>query len=176
MNSPEDMKRLAEENGGSFASREYKGSQVKHRWRCSLYPSHPEFEMLPNQVQQGQWCPKCSGNTKPTLDELSQLARSRHPLAKCITTDYKNSSAPLEWSCGVEWHPPFVRSYRSVKFDGGWCGSCQQERLRPKKYDREMLNRFASGLGGARGGDLLHLTFEVPIFRSGIQYPLSGQS
>ena len=145
----EDMQHLAKEHEGGFASKEYMGSQVKHRWRCNQYPSHPEFEMIPNAVQQGQWCPKCSGNTKPTLTEINELARNRHPLARCMSTDYKNSSTPLEWQCGVEGHPPFVRPYRSVRYDGGWCKLCRQEKPRPKKYDREMLIRFASGVGGA---------------------------
>lgn len=149
----EDMKRFAEENGGSCVSEEYKGSQVKHRWRCSRYPSHPEFEMIPNAVQQGQWCPKCRKSAKPTLNEINELARSRHPLARCISTDYKNGSAPLEWRCGVEGHPPFMRSYRSVKYDCGWCKLCRKEKPRPWKYDREMLIRFASSVGGALVGE-----------------------
>lgn len=147
MHSPEAMQRLAAERGGACASEDYSGSRVKLRWRCSQYPSHPEFEMIPNAVQQGQWCPTCSGNSKPTLAELNELARSRNPLARCISTDYKNTSSLLEWQCGVQGHPPFMRAYKSVKFDGGWCESCRRERPHPKKYNREILVRFASCIG-----------------------------
>ena len=149
MSSPEEMQRLAEEHGGSFASSEYLGSQVKHRWKCSQYPRHPEFAMIPNAVQQGQWCPECSGNAAPTFEVLSDLARGKHPSARCLSTDYKNSSTPLQWQCGVDGHPPFSLSYRSVKHDGSWCELCRRERPRPKKYDRDMLARFAASIGGA---------------------------
>lgn len=145
----EDMQRLAEDHGGTFTSTEYLGGRVKHRWRCLEYPAHPEFGMIPNAVQQGQWCPKCGGHAKPTLYEINELARSKHPSAQCLSMGYKNSSTPIEWQCGVEGHPPFARAYKSVKFDGAWCKMCRQEKPRPKKYDREMLVRFANGLGGA---------------------------
>ncbi len=149
MHSLEDMQRLADEFRGVFASEEYMGSQVKHRWRCTQYPSHPEFEMIPNAVQQGQWCPTCGGNSKPTLTEINELARSKHPLARCMSTEYQNSSTALDWLCGVEGHLPFTQTYKSVKYDGGWCDQCQQAKPRLTKYNRELLARFASSIGGA---------------------------
>lgn len=148
MNTEEDMQHLAEKHGGAFVSPEYSGSGIKHLWRCSEYPSHPDFPKIPNLVQQGQWCPKCAGNAKPSLNEINELARSKHPLARCISTDYKNSSTPLEWQCGVEGHKPFKKAYKSVKNDGAWCERCKQDKPRPKKYDREMLVRFANSVRG----------------------------
>jgi len=82
MHSVERMQQLAAGHCGAFASAEYLGSYKKHQWRCHAFPNHPEFAMIPNAVQQGQWCPKCRGTAKPTLDELNGLARDRHPLAK----------------------------------------------------------------------------------------------
>jgi hypothetical protein len=151
MHTIEDMQRLVEKMhpGGAFVSDEYLGSQIEHQWRCGDYPSHPDFPMTPNAIQQGQWCPKCSKNARPTLDEINELAKSKHPLARCISTVYKNSSTPLEWDCGVGGHKPkpFEASYRSVKHDGEWCKMCKQEKPRPRKYDREMLVRFGNRAG-----------------------------
>lgn len=144
----EDVQRMAEEHGGALASDEYMGSQVKHRWRCRQYPSHPEFQMIPNAVQQGQWCPACSGNIKPTLKALNDLARRKHPLAQCTSSLYVNSSTPLDWQCGIVGHPPFIRAYKSVKYDGAWCDLCRRERPRPRKYDRDLLGGFAAKVGG----------------------------
>lgn len=143
-----DMHLLAESHGGAFASDTYQGSQVKHSWHCSEYPIHLEFEMLPVVVTRGGWCPRCAGNAKPTLEDLDALARERHPLAHCLSQQYENSSTPLFWYCGNEGHEPFWRTYRSIKYDGGWCKSCALARRKPKKYDREMCARFASSLGG----------------------------
>lgn len=144
----EGMKRLAVRQGGAFVSREYLGSQTKHIWKCKE-PSHPEFPMTPNSVQQNQWCPKCKKNAKPTLDELNQLARRHHPSARCRSEVYVNANSPLRWQCGCAAHPSFDKPYRSVKFDGGWCALCRKEKPQPTKYSREMLIRFAANLGAA---------------------------
>lgn len=155
MHSLQDMHRLADDpnnlnnhKGGAFASPKYLGSNVKHRWRCQRYPVHPEFQMIPNAVQQGQWCPRCAGAAKPTFDEINELARAKHPSARCLSTTYTNSSTDLEWHCGVDGHPPFPKSYTSVKHDGGWCKLCRKERLRPTKFDRDFLSRLAKSAGG----------------------------
>jgi len=148
MHTIEQMQILAEKKGGSFASPEYLGSQIKHRWRCSLYPSHPEFEMIPNAVQQGQWCPKCSGNAQPTLIELNELAKSRHPSAKCLSQSYINGNELLQWECGVEGHRPFFSSYISVKHNESWCDQCRKEKARNWKYDRKFCVDLAIKLGG----------------------------
>jgi hypothetical protein len=157
MHTVEDMQRLADDadnkyghKGGIFASLEYFGSNVKHLWRCHHYPAHPEFKMIPNAVQQGQWCIKCAGTAKPTLDEVGELARSRHPLAQCLSTVYKNTSTVLKWYCGVEEHPPFLKTYASVKHDRGWCKLCNKEKLRPTKFDGDFLDRLAKSAGGIR--------------------------
>src|ERR1700733_5315700 len=77
MRSIEDLQYLAGIHGGVVVSPKNLGSNKKHWWRCCHYPSHPEFLMIPNAVQQGQWCPKCRGNAKPTFEELNELARKR---------------------------------------------------------------------------------------------------
>ena len=148
MHTIETMQKLAEKKGGIFASPEYLGSQEKHTWKCDQYPVHPEFQMIPNSVQQGQWCPKCSGNTKPTLIELNELARIRHPSARCASQEYLNGAEPLEWECGVSGHPSFFSPYRNVKHEGAWCKLCKKEIPKNKKYSHELCNAFALEVGG----------------------------
>ncbi len=142
----EDMQRLAAKHGGQFRSDQYLGSSTRHLWSCREFPDHPAFSMLPNSVQQGQWCPRCAGNTKPTLSDLNALAKRRNPTAQCLSTDYVNSTTPLEWVCGVSGHPPFMKSYRSVKFDGGWCRLCRSHKT---TYTKQMLIALAKQNGGA---------------------------
>lgn len=156
LHTVEDMQRLADDpdnlnnhRGGIFASLAYLGSSAKHLWRCRHYPAHPEFEMIPNAVDQGQWCPKCAGTAKPAFDEINELARSKHPSARCLSTVYKNVSTLLEWQCGIEGHPSFELAYKSVKHDGSWCKLCKKDKPRSTKFDREFLGRLAQSAGGS---------------------------
>jgi hypothetical protein len=52
----EDMQILAKNNNGKCLSTEYKNNRIKLKWLCK--EGHV-FLMRPNNVQQGQWCPKC---------------------------------------------------------------------------------------------------------------------
>lgn len=148
----EDLQCLAESHGGICASSENLGSNVKHRWRCCYYPSHPEFLMIPNAVQQGQWCSKCRGCAKPTFEERNELARERagNPLAKCVSTHYENSTSILEWWCGVEGHPIVSHAYRSIKYEQVfWCKLCKKAKSCSKKYNHDLLIRLAKHCGGS---------------------------
>jgi hypothetical protein len=51
-----DMRALAEKNGGVCLSDEYLNATTKLKWRCK--EGH-EWETTPDSVQQGRWCPKC---------------------------------------------------------------------------------------------------------------------
>lgn len=48
---------LAEDRGGFFLSKEYKGSQYQHRWKCGL--GHI-WTTTHASVRKGSWCPLCS--------------------------------------------------------------------------------------------------------------------
>ena len=55
----EEMKRLAKNRGrGECLSNEYKNSDTKLKWRCSL--GH-EWEAKPSNIKIGKWCPECRG-------------------------------------------------------------------------------------------------------------------
>ncbi|KKM78722.1 hypothetical protein LCGC14_1357090 [marine sediment metagenome] len=51
------LQTLADKNEGFILSREYKGSKVKHSWQCGQCGNI--FQMMPNAVQVGRWCPPC---------------------------------------------------------------------------------------------------------------------
>lgn len=145
----QDLQKMALEKNGECSSTSYFGSQIKHLWRCKEFPQHSEFLMLPNAVQQGQWCPKCSGNAKPSFEELNDLAKTKNQHARCLSSEYKNSTTLLNWSCGVVEHPTFQRTYRSVRFDRGWCPLCKKEMSKRRtKYSLELLASFATQAGG----------------------------
>jgi hypothetical protein len=145
MHTIEDMQGLAAEHGGQFRSGEYLGSGRAHLWSCSKFPDHPMFEMRPNAVQRGQWCKYCAGNAKPTFADLDTLAKKKSPAARCLSTTYVNSTTDLAWFCGIPGHPPFLKSYASVKYDNGWCHRC---RVYKTTYTRQMLTALAERQGG----------------------------
>lgn len=145
MRSIQDMHELANNKGLLFHSTTYNGSSEKHLWWCKEHKV--EFSATPRSVQQNDRpCPRCQGI--PTLTELNELARSmrKNSLAKCFSRSYQNTSSLLEWQCGIAEHPPFKKSYRSVKHDGSWCDQCPKERA--KIYNLDFCRRLAERCNG----------------------------
>jgi len=54
----EDMHKLAREKGGRCLSIKYIRSRIKLLWECEH--GH-QWEATPSKVQQGRWCPYCTG-------------------------------------------------------------------------------------------------------------------
>jgi|GEM_PF-2590195 len=130
MKTLSQVKQEAEKVGLEFIDSEYRGGQEKHLYACKRDPFHnPLKPKKPDLVARGQGCGKCAGNAQPSHEDLNRLARSigkKNPKARCVSKNYKNSSQLLDWFCGVETHPIFPASYRSVKYDGTWCKECRE--------------------------------------------------
>ena len=117
----QNMQVLARQKGGKCLSDVYVNCETKLHWQCK--EGHTFF-MNPNQVQQGQWCPKCGAKRRAdlrrgTIEEMQELARQKG--GKCISTIYVNSQTKLQWQCKeghIFWMPP-----GSVQ-QGQWCPKC----------------------------------------------------
>ncbi len=59
------MQRLAERHNGNCVSTSYINTKTKIKWKCK---NQHVFEMVPNDVQQGHWCPTCRYNKKKYFD------------------------------------------------------------------------------------------------------------
>jgi hypothetical protein len=86
-------------------------SADKVKWKCSK--GH-EFEMRPNNVQQGQWCPKCSSVASKGQLEVYDFVKSLAPDATCSE---RGIISPLEldiWDSasrlGIEYNGLFWHS------------------------------------------------------------------
>ena len=67
-----------------------------------------------------QWCAKCAGLKKLTLQECIDLAINKN--GKCLSTEYKNIKSILLWECekGHTWYANF----NNVKDKQQWCAEC----------------------------------------------------
>jgi len=111
-----ETRKMAEERGGVCVSEKYVNAHTKLRWQCK---NGHEWEMTPNNVRSGQWCPKCAGKQRLTIGEMQSIAEGRG--GKCLSEEYINSQTKLKWTCskGHIWEaiPAGVKQ-------GKWCRRC----------------------------------------------------
>lgn len=117
----DDLQTVAEARGGRCLAERYINALTpvewecaeKHRWRATL-------NNVTARGGEGTWCPQCFGNARLDLDVAHEVAARRDGL--CLSEEYVNSQAPLEWEC-AEGHT-WEASLNSVKDAGSWCPRC----------------------------------------------------
>ncbi|WP_413790612.1 zinc-ribbon domain-containing protein [Bacillus thuringiensis] len=119
----EDMQDLAIKRGGRCLSEEYINIDTKLKWQCER--GH-EWETVPRSIQNGTWCPRCSGRVKSIVD-MQNLAELRN--GKCRSLEYISLSEKLEWECekGHRW-----KATSSDIRRGRWCLICSEQNRRGK--------------------------------------------
>ncbi|TSC91338.1 MAG: Uncharacterized protein CEN90_467 [Parcubacteria group bacterium Licking1014_17] len=110
------LQEIAHEKGGKCLSKEYRGSNFKLLWECSL--GH-RWLSAPCKIKGGRWCHTCAGNIKLTIDEMHKIAKLRG--GRCLSTKYTNIDTKLEWECSDGHH--WVATPDTIK-GGGWCPYC----------------------------------------------------
>jgi len=115
----DEMIDIANRRGGKCLSDKYVNSQTKLKWECKF--GH-QWEAKPADIKAKTWCPICGGTKKLNIKEMHEIAKSRK--GKCISNEYKNSSAKLIWQCsrGHQWEatPSKVKG-------GQWCPKCSNQ-------------------------------------------------
>ena len=112
-----DMVRaFAREKGGECLSDSYRNNSDHLRWRCA--DGH-EWETGFGSIQQGSWCPKCSGVGRITIVELQHLAQQRG--GECLSAQVESGERHIKWRCsdGHIW----TAIPNSIKV-GRWCPEC----------------------------------------------------
>lgn len=74
---------LAAKNGGLCLSTEYVNCRTKCKWQCKEGHS---WEAVSDHVQQGHWCPYCTGKAGRDLCWYQKIAESRS--GTCLSTEY----------------------------------------------------------------------------------------
>jgi hypothetical protein len=118
--SIERCKQWALRLGGECLSTEYVNAHFKMRWRCAH--GH-EWDSIWNNIQQGKWCPFCTGKAPVVIDRCKQEALKRG--GECLSKEFINAHAKLYWRCGKghQWNATW-----SDIHEGCWCPICSKER------------------------------------------------
>lgn len=68
----DDMRFLANKNGGKCLSKEYITSTTRLEWQCDK--GHI-WKALPKDIKRSHWCPICGGSSKLTIEEMKNIAK-----------------------------------------------------------------------------------------------------
>lgn len=134
--SLEEMRSIAEANGGRCLSNKYVTVRTPMMWECAR--GH-RWKAQPMNIKFGHWCPKCAGNEKLTLEDAKASAALRG--GKCLSSEYANYRTPMEWECanGHRWTAPYI----GIR-NGQWCAECAGN----KNLTIEQMRQIAESRGG----------------------------
>jgi hypothetical protein len=132
----EDARMLANKFNGICLSDVYENSRSKLKWKCSCGFL---WETKYSHVQQGHWCPQCSGHAPVTMEKVVSLAEKYN--GKCLSIFVLDAHQKLNWECcfGHRWNA----NYNNVS-QGKWCPICRGG----IKKDIEDVRKFIENLGG----------------------------
>ncbi|NVM28771.1 MAG: hypothetical protein HWN65_08005 [Candidatus Helarchaeota archaeon] len=125
--------------GAEILSTVYINNRTKIAVRCE--EGHV-WEITPNNIKQGHWCPQCVAEEqalKPerrqnALEELKEYVRQHHRSSEILSTVYVNNRTTVKCRC-AEGHI-WEATPNSIK-SGSWCRKCSiRERARKKKGTR----------------------------------------
>jgi len=101
---------------GECLSEDYMNAHSKLRFKCK----HKHIWLAtPNSINNGNWCPECSGRKKHTIGDANILGRNKG--GRCLSTKYINNKTNLIWECqeGHRWKA----TLKDIRV-GNWCAAC----------------------------------------------------
>ena len=130
------MMTLARKRGGRCISPRYVNSVAPLLWECA---SGHRWSAVPSSIRKGTWCPDCVGVRRLTLEQMSEIAKSRG--GTCLSNRYRNTATKLEWRCstGHEWSATPLQVKK-----GHWCPFC----ARVAPLNLPVLQQIAALKGG----------------------------
>lgn len=131
------IRAIIEAKGGRLLSTSYSGSSGKLEVECSR---HHTWHATAYHLKIGQWCKRCAGLQKGTIDEMNALAEERG--GSCLSVNYVSGKKNLLWRCkvGHEWSA----TPSSIKNAQTWCPRCAGLR----KLTIDDMRRLAESKGG----------------------------
>ncbi|WP_143040743.1 hypothetical protein [Paraburkholderia caballeronis] len=117
--SIERMREIATERGGLCLSERYVNAGSYLQWQCT----HGHiWDATATKIQQGQWCPYCSGH-RHLLADMQALAQARG--GECLSDAYVKMDYKLQWRCD---HGHTWAATPAIVVSGSWCLHCRHER------------------------------------------------
>lgn len=142
----EEMREIAERQGGRCLSSKYVNNKTKLKWQCK---KKHKWMAAPGSVRSGQWCRKCwlkklGEQMRGTIEDMNKIA-AQHG-GKCLSRKYIDSITKLRWQC-KESHTWKARP-ASIK-SGEWCPKCGRKRVADKQRGTiEDMRKLAAKRGG----------------------------
>ena len=144
----EDMRLLAEGNGGQFLSPYFKLMSEKYLWECK--EGH-QWDSTAQNIKSGKWCPDCRraqsdlNRRKYTINDMHKLAAKKG--GECLSTLFEGVTKRLTWKCkcGYSWDA----TPHNIK-NGNWCPPCGEKSRREKRTTHSIsrAREFAASKGG----------------------------
>ncbi len=120
---------------------DYIGGHTKIRIIC---PTHGEFFQTPSSHMSGIGCPACSGNKRPTTEEVIEEAKNiwgdRYGLDKIV---YTKNGIPFEVTCPV--HGSFFKTRAEFILNKSGCNKCSR-----REIDTDLFLQLAKDKHGER--------------------------
>ena len=119
-----EMQKIARKKNGKLISTEYVNALTPLIWECNkcFLEGRPfRWSARPADIKKGNWCPKCAGKLKYSINDMKKFATSKK--GYCLSSEYKNMKSPLWWKCG-ECGNEWLSTPTSVIHQGTWCPRC----------------------------------------------------
>jgi hypothetical protein len=112
-----ELQLFAKNKNGRLISTEYINNNTKLLWECS--EGHQWKARWNNIKNLNQWCPTCSGCSKPDITELQDYALSKN--GSLLSNTYINDNTKMVWGCekGHQWEA----IWDNIK-NNHWCPEC----------------------------------------------------
>lgn len=149
-----EIREKAISRGYILISDEYRGANVKHRWKCR--EGH-EWEAIPRKIlNEGTGCPRCAGQDK-TIDDIRALAKERG--VHCLSTEYAGQHGHLKWEC-AQGHQFEMTPRYAYDREGDLCPVCRDEKRRAERVEVRMaaLRKAVA----AKGGEVVNGDYREP--------------
>lgn len=123
-----DACKLAESRGGKCLSKKYVNSHQYLEWQCKNgHIWKAKFYLVKNL---NNWCRKCSGSEKHTLQDMQNYAKEKN--GKCLSITYKDNKQKLLWECesGHQW----LAKFNTISSCDSWCPECKLWKTQKQIY------------------------------------------
>lgn len=108
---------------------EFNGMTKKIKCKCLI--DGYEWETLPSNLVKNHGCPKCSGNVKPTIEEVKNMLSIISPNISLLSDSYTGNKTKLKCKCkidGNEWSTTWT-----LLKSGAGCPQCGNKKSGDKK-------------------------------------------
>jgi len=113
-----ELKKVAKRKNIQLLSEAYLGAHHKHEFKC--IKCHHVWETEARYIKRTSMCPKCVGNIKYSVAEVSNIAKERG--MQLLSDTYKNAHTKYNWKCTKCSHI-WCTKFAAIKHKTG-CPNC----------------------------------------------------